>query len=53
MPNVLDRHGAVVYRCSSDAEACRWWRREGEPGDRLEDTGELISDVAKQLRLED
>lgn len=53
MPNVVDRHGSVVFRAKSDAEAVRWWNHEGEMDDRLEDTGELVAVVAQLLDLEE
>lgn len=37
----------------SDAEAVRAWIADGEPGDRLLETGELMADIAAQLDLPD
>lgn len=49
---VLDSDGRPVYHGYSDAEMVRWWMANGEPNDRLEDTGELMADVASILGLE-
>lgn len=52
MPCVVDGNGAIVFRGRSDAECVRWWRNEGEPEDRMYETGELMSELADILRLE-
>ena len=52
MPCVIDGNGAIVYKGESDAQCVRWWRLEGEPEDRLADTGELMSELDDLLRLE-
>jgi hypothetical protein len=49
---VLDANGSPVYHGYSDAELVRWWQGNGEATDRLEDTGELMADVAHNLGLE-
>jgi len=33
----------------SDAEACRWFLENGEAGDWLDDTGELMSVVVRSV----
>ena len=53
MPWVIDKNGVRVEFFSSDAEAVRWWRNDGEAGDRLEDTGELLDEVDESIGLED
>jgi hypothetical protein len=52
MARVIDANGSPVYHGYSDAELVRWWQANGQPTDRLEDTGELMADVAVQLGLE-
>jgi hypothetical protein len=39
----------IVYDLQSDAEACRWFLEVGRAGDWLDDTGELMSVVVKQV----
>jgi hypothetical protein len=51
--HVCNDAGEVVHKFDSDAEAVRWWMDYGRPGDRLEDTDELLSEVAAQLGLDD
>ncbi len=52
MPRVIDIDGHIVFRGRSDHECVCWWRLEGVKADRLEDTNELMSDLAQQLGLE-
>lgn len=52
MPNVICSDSSVVFHGESDAQCVRWWSLEGEPGDRLEDTGELMSEVEEILGLD-
>lgn len=49
---ILDAEGRPVYHGYSDAEMVRWWQANGQPTDRLEDTGELMVKVAVELGLE-
>lgn len=51
--NVCNDAGEVVFKAGSDAEAVRWWVESGRPGDYLQDTDELMRDVADQLDLDD
>ena len=51
--NVCNDAGEVVYKADSDAEAVRWWMEWGRPGDYLQDTDELLKDLAEQLDLPD
>ena len=52
MNTIVNAKGEIVTYIISDAEAVRFWREYGEPGDRLGDTGELMSEVDKILGLE-
>ena len=53
MPVIRNDAGEAVYTAASDAEAVRWWQANGRPGDYLDDTDELLSDVAADLALDD
>ncbi len=53
MTTIRNAAGEPVFTALSDAEAVRWWNDEGRPGDYLEDTGELLAVVARQLDLDD
>lgn len=52
MINICNEAGEVVYRAGSDAEACRWWRNDGLPGDYFEETGEPVEAIAALLGLD-
>lgn len=53
MVSLCNQDGIVIMEFRSDAEAVRWWRERGRSGDRIKETGELLSDVDALLRLED
>lgn len=49
--NIVNVAGEVVATAGSDTEAVRWWLENGRTGDRLADTGELVSSVAELLEI--
>lgn len=53
MPRIMNDAHEAVASADSDAEAVRWWQENGRPGDYLEDTDELLRDLAAQLDLDD
>lgn len=52
MPRIMNDAHEAVATVVSDAEAVRWWRENGRPGDYLEDTDELLRDLDDQLGLD-
>jgi len=46
MSTIINRTGHKIAEVRSDAEAVRWFLDNGRKGDRLEDTGEPLADIA-------
>lgn len=49
---IMNDAGECVSTADSDAEAVRWWQENGRSGDYIEETDELVSEVAAQLGLD-